>query len=102
MPLPGWTSASIVACRESGSLMLPSSMRAGWSSKFAPDGARIQTYRWRFQPAVASPSAVLDGDRLDRREAAQAFEGFLAAVARMLHAAERQFDAAAGAVVVDE
>ena len=47
-------------------------------------------------------SAVVDGDRLQRREAVQRLEALLAAVARMLDAAERQLDAAAGAVVVDE
>src|SRR6059058_2222466 len=49
-----------------------------------------------------SASAVVDGDRLQRREAVQRLEALLAAVARVLDAAERQLDAAAGAVVVDE
>ena len=50
----------------------------------------------------SSCSAVLDRDRLQRREAVERLEALLAAVARVLDAAERQLDAAAGAVVVDE
>src|SRR5689334_9870001 len=51
---------------------------------------------------MASPLSVLDRDGLERREAVQRLEAFLAPVSRMLHAAERQFDAAARAVIVDE
>src|SRR5436190_16775439 len=47
-------------------------------------------------------SAVMDRDRLQRREAVQRLEALLATVTRVLDAAERQLDAAAGAVVVDE
>src|SRR5512147_2488881 len=46
--------------------------------------------------------AVQQHDRLQRREAVERLEALLAAVARRFHAAERQLDAAAGAVVVDE
>ena len=45
---------------------------------------------------------MLDGHRLQRREAVQRLEALLAAVARVLDAAEGQLDAAARAVVVDE
>src|SRR6188472_1246333 len=44
----------------------------------------------------------MDRDRLQRREAVERLEALLAAVARVLHAAEGQLDAAARAVVVDE
>src|SRR5664279_2927574 len=44
----------------------------------------------------------MDRDRLQRREAVERLEPLLAAVAGVLDAAERQLDAAAGAVVVDE
>jgi cytochrome c553 len=52
--------------------------------------------------AAQCASPVRDRDGLDGGEALQPLEGLLAAVARVLHAAEGQFDAAAGAVVVDE
>ena len=55
-----------------------------------------------LQSHVAPSSAVLDGHRLQRREAVQRLEALLAPVARGLDAAEGQLDAAAGAVVVDE
>jgi hypothetical protein len=49
-------------------------------------------------------SASVDGhrDRLRPRECEQPLEALLAAVARELPAAERQLDAAAGAITVDE
>src|SRR3989442_635818 len=47
-------------------------------------------------------STVVDRDGLQRREAIERLEALLAPVARMLDAAERQLDAAAGAIVVDE
>ena len=45
---------------------------------------------------------MLDGYRLHRREGEQRFESFFAPVPRMLHPAERQLNAAARAVGVDE
>src|SRR3954470_21821907 len=47
-------------------------------------------------------SAVIDRNRLGRCKAVEGFKALLTAVARTLDAAERQFDSAAGAVVVDE
>src|SRR4029453_4313120 len=47
-------------------------------------------------------SAVIDRNRLGRCKAVEGFKALLAAVARTLDAAERQFDSAAGAVIVDE
>src|SRR5471032_2849166 len=46
--------------------------------------------------------AMLDGDGLKHRESIQRFEAFFAAVARMFDAAERQFNAAARTIIVDE
>ena len=51
---------------------------------------------------VLLPQSWLDRHGLQHREPVQRLEALLAAVARVLDAAERQLDAAAGAVVVDE
>ena len=47
------------------------------------------------------PSIMLDDGRAQLRHVVQRRKAFLAAVARLLHAAERQLDAAAGAERVD-
>src|SRR5690348_5010957 len=71
-----------------------------------PDAAPVTTAIFpssrMASPLGKTASAVLDRDRLQRREAVQRLEPLLATVPGMLDAAERQLDAAAGAVVVDE
>src|SRR5215831_21192153 len=51
---------------------------------------------------AGAASSVLQHDGLEHGEAVKRFEALLAAVARMPDAAERQLDAAARAVAVDE
>src|SRR5262245_6129373 len=55
---------------------------------------------WMAMDGAAS--SVLEHDGLEHGEAVQRFEALLAAVTRMPNAAERQLDAAARAVAVDE
>src|SRR5262249_21653545 len=74
--------------------------RAIPSPKPEPEPVMTATLSWRRMEVL--PSAVADRDGLDLGKAAQPLEGFLAAETGMLDAAERQFDPAARAVVIDE
>src|SRR5438128_429362 len=69
------------------------------SPKPEPAPVTIATFR---SSLMAGRSSVLDRHSLQRGEAQQARPTLLATVAAAAHAAERQLDAAARAVIVDE
>src|SRR6476620_1364719 len=78
----------------------PTIFRANWIAVSGFSGASSARGGEPAVPDAASTMAQHDG--LQRRETVQRLETFLAAMPRMLDATERQFDAAARAVIVDE
>src|SRR5258706_2157014 len=104
-----YIAASALPFRASGNATLTATLRlakgssARYTLRVAPrPSSRISWYLPTDCIVAIAPLPVPDGDRLERREAEQTRPALLAPVAALLHAAERQLDSAAGAVIVDE